>query len=71
MAQKPQSPTAFTEADLGALYKSAKSPNGSPYFNTFLISSLIMIWHYPLSIKKYELAFSPCLKTNWPSDVAQ
>lgn len=36
-------PTAFTDADLGALYNNAKSPNASPYFNVFFNSLFIII----------------------------
>jgi hypothetical protein len=64
-------PTAFTEADLGALYSNANSPKASPDFKVFLISLFMMIWHYPLSIKKYELALSPYLKTISPSWTVQ
>jgi len=49
-------PNAFTDADLGAPYNRASSPKQSPCYRVFLISPLIMIWHSPFSIIKYDEA---------------
>jgi len=41
--QKPQSPTALTDADLGALYIRANSPKNSGDLSVFLTSLLMII----------------------------
>jgi hypothetical protein len=44
---------ALTEADLGALYNKANSPNPSPYFNSLLTFPLTITSRAPLSVRVF------------------
>ena len=43
IAQNAQSPNALTDAERGALYNSASSPNASPLLSVFFKSPFIII----------------------------
>lgn len=50
IAQKPVLTLHLTEAERGALYNNANSPNESPFYNCFFTSPFIIISTIPLSI---------------------
>lgn len=60
IAQKDDLTLHLTEADRGALYNKANSPNESPFYNYFLTSPLIIISTTPESNCNNKIKFIYC-----------